>query len=269
MTIATQEQTTTEAESLGPVEDLGRIYRVAAPLDRQITTFSILGVQYPYLVDTQEVAQIRNAGITDTWTRTSVAPVARKGEKTILFRPSPLMNPSMASLAVKSHRNGKYIDAPELYDAVQEIAISEESLEPEDRTAITLSQKGDFQLTPEMPDTQFLLGRDTKEYFDKFGHNSIPLYNLQTDSKFGVMNYLWFDGPLGDSDVVLRYRNLGSDGYALGVLRETAEGSSQNLGYSITDIRQANAEAVKEQLGKSADVLSQPLTEGLLNHLRK
>ncbi len=83
-----------EAQNVGEVKGLGTIYRVDAPLDKQLQAFRKVGINT--LATPEEIAQIRLAGIADNWSRTSVAPIAIKGGKTILFKNSPLMNPLMA-----------------------------------------------------------------------------------------------------------------------------------------------------------------------------
>ena len=189
-----------EARSLGNVEGLGEVFQIAAPLDEQIKAFEDVGIAHPYLVTPAETAMIRIAGLSNDFTRTSVAPVKVKGAKTVLYKPSPLMNRAMAFLAVQQHRNGKYLEMPrELYDAVEAIAKSEEGIEPEDRTAIVVSQDGNFNLTPEMDETRFLLEGNAGKYIEKFSPKGIPFFGLDADSKNATVNYVWFGSPQGGS----------------------------------------------------------------------
>jgi hypothetical protein len=218
----------TELKPLGEID--GReIYRCSAPLDKQLAMFKEVGATLP---STEQVAQIRlysDIPINLTYTRTSVSPVARRRSLTILIKNSPILNPWIASQAVNAHRNGEYLEMPGLYDLALEQAKQQEGLEPEDRTALVLSQKDDFSITPEMPEARFLLGEHTRDYFEKFNHDSIRIYNIQPDSKQDVMNYLWFGGPRSDSNVGLWYRYLDDDYVSLGVSSQTAVGSSQKL----------------------------------------
>ncbi|MBI5803832.1 hypothetical protein HY450_01155 [Candidatus Pacearchaeota archaeon] len=212
---------TTQIEWLGEVKGLGRIARVVAPLPEQLNAFKEVGAE---LVDTRDVVEIRLAGVYDGFTRTSLMPVAVKGGNTILYRPSELMTPAGARDAVTTHRNGRYpIRSTDFYDAVRGIAQAEEGLEPEDRTAISVSQKGDHAWTPEMPETRFTMGRKAQRYFDEKGYKEVPYLDLIGDSNgYATVNYVWFDDPHNDSELNCRGRGLGSHNVALGVLRKTA-----------------------------------------------
>ncbi len=96
---------TYKARKIGTVEGLGDIYQVAAPLDKQLQAFADKGIHT--LAAHDEVAQIHLAGVSEDYSRTSMAPIALKGEKTILVRDSILMAPLMASAAVRDHASGK------------------------------------------------------------------------------------------------------------------------------------------------------------------
>ena len=101
------------------------------------------------------------------------------------------MNPLMALSAVRAHRSGKYFTTDsQVYEAARDLAKTETTKCPEDRTAIALSQNGDFNLTPEMEESRFALGKFTKQYFEKFTQGKISLWNLSADSKVqAVVNY--------------------------------------------------------------------------------
>jgi len=153
----------------------------------------------------------------------------------------------------------------------------EEGLEPEDRSVIALSQDGDFSLTPGMDETRFLLGKHTVPYFDKFvngraENGKVTFYNLPGDSnKQTTVNHLWFSNPQFESFLNAWGRNLDYDIGTFGVLR-TGEASASKNGHSITDIKNANSETVKEVLGGTPvleKALENPLTQGLLKRLRK
>jgi len=129
-----------------------------------------------------------------------------------------------------------------------------------------------------MEETRFILRKFAKQYFNKFGHSSITLYNLpdEKSSKGNCFaNYAWFDRPGSGSDLGLRYRNLDVI-QAFGVLRSGAEGGAEpqkNLGYSLTEIRNSSDEIVKTILektgfGGAVDIVKGPLTKGLLGKLR-
>ena len=150
-----------EAQKIGEIED-GTVYRVVAPLDKQLDSFRKLGIVT--LVTPEQVAQIRLANISNDWSRTNVAPIARKGARTILAKDSPLMNPWLARAAVMAHRNGEYLEMQGAYDVAESIAKEDNGLEPEDRRAIIVPQDGDFQLSPEMELSRFSLGKHTQEY---------------------------------------------------------------------------------------------------------
>ncbi len=265
-----------EAKSLGRVESLGEVFQLAVSLPEQILAFKRKGIAWPYLADSAEVVQIRMAGFSNDFSRTSVAPIAVNGEKTILYRPSPLMHLLMARRAVSEHRNGNYLSLPRwLYEEAKEIANAESGKEPEDRTAIVLSQASDYDLTPEMDEVRFLLGKNAKPYFEKFGHSKILFYNLSTDSKdVSVINYLWFDGPEGGSGLGCGGRGLGSDIGAFGVFRKAAEGgAAQNSRYDITEIKDANSEVIPrvfegEGVPRLIEMLKGPLNKALLEKLR-
>ena len=179
-----------EAVKIGRIKELGDIYQVEAYLNEQLKAFARKGISS--LVAPDEIAQIRLAGLSNDYSRTSIAPIAIKGGKTILMRNSPLMNPLMAAVAVKDRLNGRYFEQFEgIYEEAEAIARNQDTLVPEDRDAIFLSQEGDFDLTLDMPESQFLLRKHTKAYFDKFTKGKIHLLNLSGNSKdLARVNYL-------------------------------------------------------------------------------
>ena len=192
---------TYEAKKIGIVEGLGEIYQVSAPLDEQIKVFQEVGIPHPYLATPEQIARIRLAGISNDFSRTSIAPIALKGEPTILTKDSPLMNSLIACYAVECHRDNVYpLFSKEVYEGARKIAKSEEGKNPEERKAIILSKNGDFNLTPEMPESKFLLGQNTEEYFERFTKGKINFYGINSDLKDKTLiNYLWFGGPQGGS----------------------------------------------------------------------
>lgn len=173
---------------------------------------------------------IRLAGLSNDYTRTCVAPVDVKGENPILYKPSILMNPEMAAITVKSHSEGKYPTLDRVfYEVLKERAKTELGLIPEDRTAQVLQSNEDYDLTPEMDEARFLLGKQTAEYFKRFNHPSIKLFNLpttETPKNKCFVNYLWFIRPECGSVLDCRYWDLVDGGGAFGVLRKSAEGTS-------------------------------------------
>ncbi len=227
---------TYEAQKIGTVEGLGDIYRVAAPLDKQLRAFADKGIHT--LAAPDEVAQIRLAGVSKDYSRTSMAPIALKGKKTILVRDSILMNPLMAPVAVRAYASKRHFETNrDVYEAAEALAKSQESMAPEDRSALIVSQRGCFILTPEMPESQFIFRKQTEPYFDEFTKQTKPYFdrftkgtiefeNLPEDSNSQVIfNYLWF----GHYRVLhCGWLGLDKDEAAYGVLR-TAEGTSQRI----------------------------------------
>ncbi|HLC54809.1 MAG TPA: hypothetical protein VJK07_04275 [Candidatus Nanoarchaeia archaeon] len=264
-----------QARKIGNVEGLGDIYRIdALPLDRQITVCEAVGIGHPYLPDVSEAARIRLAGVSDNWTRTSIVPVAVKGARTMLTKSPLLMNLIMAGLAVKAHRRGEYLEIPGIYDVVRQIAEQESGKEPEDRTALAVSQEGDFNLTPESEVARFLFERANSAYFGNKTNGTIPFFNLSTDSMGGVANYLWFSYPQYRSNLDCRCGDLYNDGDAFGVRRvSSGEASAENSGYSLTEIARAHSTtipAVLKDIGLGAlgELVTRPLAKGLMEKLR-
>jgi hypothetical protein len=101
-----------------------------------------------------------------------------------------MASPEMVRIAFRFHANFKYPQlSREFYELVKAKATSQEGMEPEDRTALILSKKGDYSWTPEMPETRFVLGRRAQEYFKAKGHSLIQFYDLISDSeKDAVVN---------------------------------------------------------------------------------
>ena len=266
-----------EATKIGEVGGLGEVWQVAAPLHRQIKALEKAGVQPPYLVTPEETARIRNAGLSTDYTRTCIAPIGVKGEAPVLYKPSPLMNPLAAQIAVNAHRNSQYpVFNREFFEFAKETAKREEGLEPEDRTAFVLSSCEDYPLTLEMPDTRFILGREAKEYFEKFKHPSIELLNLPTGDlpkDKCIINYLGFGGPGSSSHLDCRNGGLDSEYRALGVKR-TGEASAQNFsGYSLTEVKSALVIATPKTLEATGlsgvkDMVAGKLEQNLLETLR-
>ncbi len=263
-----------KAEKVGKI-DAGNVFYLAAPLNNQIEAFREEGISAPYIALPEDVVGIRLAGVSDYGTRTSLTPLAVKGENTILYKGSPWMSsPEMAMIAVQAHRNGKFPQLPrEFYEAVKELAKTQEGVEPEDRTAIILSWKGDSKLTPEMPETRFALGRNAKAYFDFNKHQSIPFWDLTSDSKDATdVNYSWFGVPQNGSNLVARDGSLYYHDYAFGVFRN-AEGIAKNSGYTLSQIGKANSEIIPAVLSETSlsgltDKIARPLSKGLLEKLR-
>jgi len=268
-----------EAKSIGKVKGFGEIFQVCAPLNEQILALNRVGIQAPYLATPEQVAQIRLAGTSNEFSRTSLAPIKAEGEPTILYRDSPLMNPLMAVVAVNAHRNGQCpLFSREVYEAVKQIAKSQEGLAPEDRDAHVLQGKADnegkFQLTPEADDARFILRTATANYFKKFNHVSIPFYDIPADlpKDKSAVNYLWFGGPGGGSWLDVGSWDLSGGDRAFGVL-VGAEGPQKNLGYRITDLDKAIATATPEtlrQLNLSGleSTLASPLRKKILEIVR-
>jgi hypothetical protein len=264
---------TAQIEWLGEVPDLGKVGRVVAPWNEQVEAFAQAGAE---IVDTQDVAATRLANIYDGFTRTNIMPVSVKGKPTILVRPSDFTTPHGALEIVAAHRKGAYPKrSTDFYDAAEEIAKTEETLEPEERTHITMSQIGDHSLSKEMPQARFLLGLRTNEYFKAKEHEQIPFYDLEgTSTKYADVNYLWFYVPQDGSGLSCRYLSLDFHNGALGVLRKTAESGSRSPGYvSLTDVRNANSQAVarvleEEGLSGLNKRLTQRIGEATLEQVR-
>ncbi|MEK6893523.1 MAG: hypothetical protein AABX07_04935 [Nanoarchaeota archaeon] len=208
-----------EAQKVGEVPELGTIYRVNAPLDEQLKAFEKVGIRT--LATLEEVAQIRLAEVSNDYSRTSIAPIAVKDSKTILVRDSPLMNPLMTLAAVRAHANKRYFETiKEVYEAAEALAQSQDTIAPEDRDALIVSQTGDFKLTPEMDESRFVFRKQTTPYFAKFTEGTIPFWNLFASSKnTATVNYLWFSDPQDESVLSCRDGSLDDDGRAFGVLR--------------------------------------------------
>jgi len=265
-----------EAKQIGKVKGLGTAYEVSAPLDKQIEAFNDVGIVS--LASPEEEAILRIAGVSNKYSRTSMAPVGVKGEKPILYRVSPFMNPAMTRVAVGAHGSGKYPSLDrDFYEAVEGIAKADEGLEPEDRRAIVLQSSDNFDLSPEMEEARFIFGNSTAKYFDKFSHKVIPFYNLPLeDTPKGkcAVNYLWFDGPQDGSVLDAGDGDLDDDVRASGVLRSAVGASSGISNPTLTQIRKANLEAIprvfeQEGLSRLSDLVGDSLNRELLETLRK
>lgn len=275
-----------KAQKVGTLPGRGDIYQVAAPLDAQITLFIDKGIQYPFLPTVEQAVDIRLDGVFDEpqkandFTRTSIMPVALQGEPTILCKssitiPSLLMNPAMARVAVAAHQRNQYVPIPqEFYEFVRNVARSQEGLEPEDRTALAISQPDDFDMTPEMDDARFCFGRRVKEYFEKKNHQTIKFYNLSASSKKNaVVNYTWFNEPRSGSALNCRGGNLDNANGAFGVL-VPREAGAQKTGYTLTEIKNANSQILpivlaEAKLSGLEAMLATILTNKLLERLRE
>jgi len=223
-----------EAIKLGNVKGVGDVYRVGAPLDKQIQAFEKVGIKAPYLPSLEQVARIRLSGLSNDSSRTSIAPIAIKGEPTILSKDSPLMNPLMARYAVSQHKNGKYpsFQGTDIYEQAREIAIEDSSLSPEKRRAIILSYNENFILTPQTEEVIFLLGEATQEYFNRFTNRQISFYNVkQSEKNQTLVNYLWFNYPCNDYSVDARGRSLDNDNGSFGVVFFDGKKFEDNLSF--------------------------------------
>ena len=225
-------ETKYEPKRIGHVNGLGEIFELSAPFHKQVEVFQNKGIAY---ATPEDIARIRLAGLSNNWSRTNVAPITFKGEKTVLYKPSPLMNLIMAKYAVNAHSSGQYPVFPrKFYELARNQAESEYGKEPEDRSALILSNDGDYELTPEMPETMFLLRKFTKEYFDRFEDElKISLFNLTSDLKReSIVNYLGFGNPHWYmSNINCRNMDLNDNYWAFGVLRadKISEATQKNL----------------------------------------
>ena len=182
----------------------------------------------------------------------------------------------MARLAVIAHRKGAYLEIPGIYDVVKQIAEQESEKEPEDKTALELLHEGNHYIARDSDVARFLLRKQRKPYFKEFvPSGTISLENLQTDSKQGVVNYLWFVIPQNRSSLCCRDRGLEGDYGAFGVRRVlSGEASAKNSsGNSLTEIAKAHSTvipAVLEQTGFNGaiELVKRPLTRGLIAKLR-
>ncbi len=217
-----------EALKIGTVKDLGDIYQVTAPLDKQLRAFADKGIHT--LAAPDEVAQIHLAGVSEDSSRTRMTSIVLRGEKTILVRDSISMNPLMASAAVRDHASGRCFETSrDVYEEAEALAKRQESIDPEDRSALIVSQRGGFVLTPKMPESQFILRKQTEPYFDKFTNGTMKLDNLfRYSDRKAIINYMWFKRNCSLDCIWL---GLDKDRPAYGVLR-TAEGSAKNTSAS-------------------------------------
>lgn len=273
-----------KAQKVGTLPGRGDIYQVAAPLDQQLQAFMEKGI---YSLPTiEQVVDIRLDGVfnepqkANEFTRTSIMPVALQGEPTILCKqslqiPSLLMNPAMAAVAVAAHRRSEYVPVQkEFYEFVRDVARSQEGFELENRIAHTVSQSGDFDIASETDDARFCFGRRAQEYFKAKNHSKIRFYNLSAPSKeSAVVNYTWFDDPQFDSHLSCGYRCLYDVGRAFGVFWNAAEGSTQKIGYTLTEIQNANSKVIPIVLKEKGvpaleGMLTNSLNEELLKTLR-
>ena len=253
---------TYEAQKIGTVEGLGDIYQVTAPLDEQLRAFADKGIHT--LAAPDEVAQIHLAGVSKDYSRTNMAPIALKSEKTILVRDFILMNHLMASTVVRHHKNRGYFETcRKVYEAAEALARSQESMYPEDRSALIVSQERDLiLLTPKMPESRFILRKQTEPYFDKFTEGKIKFYNLfgNSDSQT-IINYMWFGPPLINSGLYCSWSDLDDDYPAFGVLR-TTESSAKNTSasnYTPTDVQRFN-----EAVERLREVVNPKLLEDII-----
>ncbi len=135
---------------------------------------------------------------------------------------------------------------------------------PEDRSALIVSQEEDLiLLTPEMPESQFILRRQTKPFFDRFTKGAIKFYNLfgYSDSQ-AIIDYMWFGRSISNYCVLhCSWFGLDKDDAAYGVLR-TAEGSSKNTSasnYTPTDVQRFN-----QAVERLREVVNPKLLEDIL-----
>ena len=261
--------TITKPEYLGHVEGVGHVYQIALPFHEQLESFAAPEVRAS-LTNIANTARIRIAKRNEggKWfcgTRTDLVALALKGEPTILTKIPMLTSPIMAEAIVTANRNGRYLEQPaEVFESARDLARLQVNREPEDRDTIILTGTGDYDITPEMIESKFAFGEATRPYFATFAHSSIHLSNLRgVSTEYATLNYVWFGNPLGGSVLILRGRSLDSrqlygdgDGWdgvrgcAFGVRAEGAsnEAIGENLGYSLTDIRDANVRAVAKFL---------------------
>ena len=226
-----------EAVQVGET-DKGEFYQVNAPLDKAVRALSAVGIPAPFLATPSQMTDFRLTHpdkANQSSTRTSCAPVKVRSKPTIITANSPwLLDEATAKVAVEAHRRGEY---PTLhtgfYDALEEIAQRQSSLEPEDRTVHILGGKPDsdsiITLVPDSDDARFLIKRLASNYFTQFNHPTILLYDLSDENipkGVATVNYLWFFSPDFGSYFDAWYGALYDGDRSSGVLPKTAKGGS-------------------------------------------
>ena len=220
------------------VEGIGRVFYKFGTAEQQIAHFTGKGIQVPFFADTRDMIDLRLARKEDAnqlYGRTSIVPVAVVEEQTILSRIiGPILLPGMAATVQELHRQGKYLELPRgFYDSLRGIAEYEEKqgIVPEERTVVVLAEKGDHYLKKDSVQAMFVGGVHSGRYLTEFGHaEGFKVWDLSSEDlaedKCRV-NYLWSFVPAVVSGLDLGNRGLCGDYRAFGVLRGTAEGSSQ------------------------------------------
>ncbi|UZE93545.1 MAG: hypothetical protein IB618_02085 [Candidatus Pacearchaeota archaeon] len=266
-----------KVKHIGKVKGLGEIIRVYAPFDEQLKTLKKAGAKYP--ISVRDCAYMRiNGGSTDS-TRTCHAPIYAKKSPIILAMISPLVEDlKMAEKAVQANRNGYYFVTKDLgiYDMYSKFAEEDKNKEPEKRRAVFLPERSRFSIKKGSETAETLFQDVETQYFDKFAQNKITFYPINSpyvDKQKGtVINYLWFGGPGGGSDLGGIGRGLLDDGVlrVFGVLGETGEASSRQqkgLAYNLSDLK--NAEKEIARLGKFLKPEQTKNLENLIHKLRQ
>ena len=209
------------------VQGLGEVYRACAPLDEQIRTFNQERLSF---VDVRDTSLIRLNGKNRGYTRTCSAPIYRKDSRVIVARTSPLItNLEMALFAVNRHRISNYaVFDDSVYSYWEKIIKEDKGKRPEDRRAIFLSSRDDFEIDKESDEARFFW-RDTRErYFNEFA-NEIHCLQIPVDivdsSNGTIVNHVWF-GNASSCTIDLRGKGLHEEYRAFGY-RETSKTPSR------------------------------------------
>ena len=210
------------------IRGLGRLYLSEAPLDEQLRELRSARVEYP--ISLRDASYARLHGGPTYATRTCHANILARNSPVIVARISPLVETlKMARIAVEAHSATQYpvFDKSvygDIYGKWLAIAEKDRTKKPKDRRAFFLEQRGDHRIHKDS-EQAMALWQDTREdYFNKIVRgDSVESFQVnpnRVDSQDGtIINYLWFDGVDGGSDLLFWGRVLDYDNRALGVLK--------------------------------------------------
>lgn len=217
-----------KARQLGKLDGFGEIYSVGpSNLDEQIAAFQAVGIEHPYFATPEEVAGIWTQKVSKhDWSRLSTCTVGMAGEKPILYKHSPLMNPAIAKFMSDGEDAGFALDS-QFYTTLEKIAEREAKLPVERKTAQVLGTNKTYRLTYEMEEGQFLFGRFAKDFLNAnpvYIHS--PLDNHLPEKRLCVAWPMWISSPRDDG---VAHIGFGLDAWpgreqnineALGILRK-------------------------------------------------
>ena len=193
-----------KARLIGTIEDLGDVYQADGSLAQQYSAFKDVGIRR--LASSDEIAQIRVAGLTGQSSRTNIGVLSCPNIDDLLVR--KYIDFSSVSNLVEAHSNGRDLkEKLSLYCVLNELADKQRNLPPEEKDLFFVSswRHRPILLDSDDPLSRFLFRNQTIPYFNQQGEIHFhPAVIKSPEEAHPVLNCLSIDAAPYGSAVLCR-----------------------------------------------------------------